>query len=241
MPEAAGAAKVQRATECDAVGAAKRYIALLDPGTSFIDQQFRHPLVCEQVDRIDIYDLPSADLGRYRGLIVPNHVDQEFLHREHARIRAFLDDGRVLVFNGHLFREWLPGARPFVPKGLDGSRLVPRGIHGSDDYNVRIVTPHPIFEGVRPEDLTFRRGVRGFFARGHHPPPDGAEILLTLESGEPIIHVDRRSTRGTILVHSGNDLLGYAGDATTASRVAPQLLRWMREVSRAPGETGEPA
>lgn len=216
-------------------------IALLHPGTIFLEQQLRQPLLREQVEPIDIYDLPSTDLGRYLGLIVPNHADQEFLFREHARIRAFLDGGRVLVFNGHLFRAWLPGAGLFVPKGLDGTRLVPRGIHESDDYNVQVVTPHPIFERVRPADLTFRRGVRGFFARGHHPPPEEAEVLLALQSGEPIVYLDRRSTRGTILVHAGNDLLGYAGDATTASRVAPQLLRWMRQEARARQQQEVPA
>jgi hypothetical protein len=208
-------------------------LALLDPGTTFLEQQFHHVLLRENVDRIDVYDLPTADLEPYLGLFVPNHVDQEFLLRERAHIRAFLDRGRVLVFNGHLFRDWLPGAQPFVPKGLDGTRLVPRGIHESDDYNVRVVTPHPIFAGVAEDDLTWRRGVRGFFARGHHPVPAGAEVLLALQSGEPIVYVDRVSTRGTILVHGGNDFLGLAGDSTSAARVAPQLIDWMRQEARA--------
>lgn len=193
--------------------------ALLDPGTFFVDQQRQHPLVRDAVETIDIYDLPDVDLSRFAGLFVPGLADQEFLWRERARIRAFLDGGKVLVFSGHLFRPWLPGGSAFVPKAIRSFR----------DYLVQIARPHPIFEGVDPQDLTFRKGVAGFFSRGHHPPPDGAEVLLTLAGGEPIVYLDRHSTRGTILAHAGNDLLGYASAGTTAGRIVPQLLRWMRQ------------
>jgi hypothetical protein len=52
--------------------------------------------------------------------------------------------------------------------------------------------------------------------------------------GEPVVYVDRQSTGGVILAHSGNDLLTYGiGDDTTATRIAPQLLAWIRtEASR---------
>ncbi len=194
-------------------------IALLDPGNFFVEQQRQYPLVRDEVEAIDIYDLPDVDLSRFLGLFVPGLADQEFLLWERERIRAFLDDGKVLVFSGHLFRPWLPGGSAFVPKAIRSVR----------DYTVQVARPHPIFEGVEPQDLTFRKGVAGFFARGHHPPPDGVEVLLTLAGGEPIVYLDRRSTRGTILAHAGNDLLGYAGSETTAGRIVPQLLRWMRQ------------
>ena len=84
--------------------------------------------------------------------------------------------------------------------------------------------------GVREEDLTFRRGVAGFFARGHHRPPPGAEILARLvdpEDGEPIVYVDRVSTAGVILVHAGNDLIASVDRDSTAGRIAAQLVGWM--------------
>jgi hypothetical protein len=69
----------------------------------------------------------------------------------------------------------------------------------------------PIFRGIGLDELTFRRGVAGFFARGHHPVPDGAQVLTRLAGGEPATYLDRVSTAGTILVQAGSDLLGYCG------------------------------
>lgn len=202
-------------------------IALLDVGINDRPLHMKYDFVREVVEPLDMYDLPSVDLGRYIALIITGNVDQELLYRERSVIRNFLDDGKVLLFSGHLLHPWLPGAGTFVPKE----------IHSFRDYKIRIVVPHPIFEGVREEDLTFRRGVAGFFARGHNPPPEGAEILLELAGGEPIVYIDRRSTRGVILAHSGNDLLAFGLDRLyddgapqiTTSRIAPQLLAWIRE------------
>jgi hypothetical protein len=189
-----------------------------------VNTVLRHPELGEGMVAIDMYDLPDAGLSPFAGLMVPITVDQELLFRERDRIRAFLDRGRVLVFSGHLLRPWLPGAGLFVPRVI-------RSYH---DYALRIVAPHPIFAGVTEHDLTYRRGVAGFFARGHNPPPAHAEVLVTLPGGEPVVYVDRQSTGGVILAHSGNDLLTYGiGDDTTATRIAPQLLAWIRtEASR---------
>jgi len=195
-------------------------IALLHPSRSYTFNQIQDSSLRDALTAHDIYDLPSIDLTRYRALAVTSACDQEFLLRHQDQIRAFLDRGRVLVFSGHLFRPWLPGAGLFQPKT----------IHTHHDYTVRLVMPHPVFEGVREEDLTSRKGVAGFFARGHHQPPPGAEILARLvdpEHGEPIVYVDRVSTRGVILVHAGNDLLASVDRDSTAGRIAPQLIRWM--------------
>ncbi len=86
------------------------------------------------------------------------------------------------------------------------------------------LAPHPIFAGIEPDDLTFRRGVAGFFARGHHPPPPGAEVLVRLGGGEPATYVDRVSTRGTIVVHATGDLLAYP-----ETGLPDQFLTWARE------------
>jgi len=195
-------------------------IALLHPSRCYTFAQVQGSTLRDAIDPHDIYDLPGINLGQYRGLIVSSGCDQEFLLEYADVIWRFLNEGKVLAFSGHLFRPWLPGAGMFEPKTI-------RSFH---DYTVRIVAEHPVFMGVREEDLTFRRGVAGFFARGHHRPPAGAEVLVRLvdpEDGEPIVYVDRVSTAGVILVHAGNDLIASVDRDSTAGRIAEQLVGWM--------------
>lgn len=152
-------------------------------------------------------------------MIISGHSDQEFLASHASRIREFLTAGKVIQFSGQLFRRWLPGGSTFVAVDIDTYL----------DYSVRIVAAHPVFEGVEAADLTFRRRVAGFFARGYHPPPPGAQIFMTLASGEPIVYQDTISTSGTILVHAGTDLLSYVSPETSPGKIVPNLLEWIRD------------
>lgn len=188
---------------------------LLDCRTSPAGRRQRWPAL-DDVEVVDVYELGEVDLDRFAALLVAGMVDQELLWRQREVVAAFLGSGGVVVFCGQLFRPWLPGCAPFVPAVISGF----------GDYAVHLAEPHPVFAGVDAADLTFRRGVAGFFARGHHPPPPGARILATLAGGQPITWVDHRTTPGTTFVHAGADLLGYGGDDSTAARVVPQLLDW---------------
>jgi hypothetical protein len=155
----------------------------------------------ERIDQLDCYSLDRVDLSGYRGLIIAGLVDQEYLLRQRPRIEAYLAGGGVLVFGGHLHRRWLPGCSPFVP--LERA--------GVGAYRVAEVAEHPLFDGLGPYELTFRRGVAGFFARGYHPPPPGAEVLVRLGGGEPVTYLDRVSTAGTVLVQATSDPLAQGG------------------------------
>ncbi len=188
---------------------------------AMLDMDIRSPERSEFGERIDCYALGDTDLGRYRVLLVPSMVDQEYLAAHRGRIRRYLDGGGVVVFGGQVHRDWLPGASPFVAMLRDGGD--PPTLAA---YHVTEIAEHPIFAGVDADDLTYRRGVAGFFARGHHPPPPGAEVLVRLSGGEPVTYVDRVSTGGTIVLHANSDLLGYRGDASTAGRIPDQLIEW---------------
>lgn len=167
--------------------------------------------------QIKLYDLEQTDMSQFLGLVIPGTIDQEFLYLKRHIIEEFLDCKKIVVFNGHLFRKWLPNASNFIPKKINTFK----------DYYIRIVKDHPIFEGVSENDLIFRKGVAGFFARGHHSPPEGSEIIITFNTGEPVTYIDKVSTMGTIMVHSGNDLLGYAIEDNSSRRIARQLINWM--------------
>jgi hypothetical protein len=195
-----------------------------------LDMDVRNPGGGEwsgRVDRLDCYTLGSTDLARYTALIITSAVDQEHLARHRRVIRNYLDGGGVVVFGGHLHRDWLPGASEFVP-------LANRSLAG---YRVVEVADHPIFRGMGPDELTFRRGVAGFFARGHHPVPDGAEVLTRLSGGEPATYLDRVSTAGTIVVQATSDLLSYCGGALLDWVVAESAQRRAQAAGRPCGLT----
>ncbi|NHN32536.1 phosphate starvation-inducible protein PhoH [Paenibacillus agricola] len=167
---------------------------------------------------LDVYDFPQANLEPYIALIIQGSIDQELLLKHKEKIRKFVDSGKVLVFGGHLFLPWLPGAASFIPKE----------IRGHQDYEVNFHQAHPIFEGVDPNELSYRKGVAGFFARGHHPLPAGAEVVLTLPDGEPTLYIDRVSTEGTLFVSSGNALLGYQDPTESTGQITKRLIDWIR-------------
>lgn len=177
----------------------------------------RRPDVAARVDSVDQYRLRDAAVGDYRALLVSMHLDQRHFADLAPLLSAYLDGGGIIVFNGHLAYPWLPALRPFVPVVQDGL----------DSLRVHRLADHPVLDGVADDDLTFHRGVAGFYGRGHNPPPPGARALTGL--GPRRVPVDwewRPPGGGRVLMHAGSDLWMYADDPTSAARIAPQLLDW---------------
>lgn len=174
------------------------------------------PLREHGVHCIAPYALQPAQLSRYRGLLLPARADQRHLQTLREPLEDWLAGGGRLVINGHVahpFLRWLREFEPSPTRGLEGLR-------------VALAQPHPVFEGVAADDLTFRRGVAGFYARGANPPPPGAQVLNTLgPQRQPIDWLLALRGGGRLLVHSGNDIWTQGG---TAQRVLPQLLAWLR-------------
>ncbi|AQQ06009.1 hypothetical protein B0E33_22550 [Roseibium algicola] len=169
------------------------------------------------IDVIGHYDLETADLSRYPALCLPAHLDQRFFGSLTAKIEQFLDAGGTLVFNGHVAWPMLPEFQPFVP--LNRFSL--------EDLQIHRLTDHPVFEGVSTGELTYRRGVAGFYARGFNPPPEGAVSLHGVGPDRlPCDWVYERPSGGRIFMHAGNDLWMYVGSSDTTARIAPQLCAW---------------
>lgn len=167
-----------------------------------------------QLDEVDLYELAETDLSPYCGLIMSGRVDQDFLHANRKVLADFLDQGKTIVFSGDLDLPWLPGSAPALPfEARQG-----------DDLTLSFAD-HPVFEGISPDS------VGGYFVSGHHPLPVGARALATLPGGEVVIYEDKASTAGTILIHAGHTLIGYAADTRAealSKRLIPQLLTWIR-------------
>lgn len=193
---------------------------LLDSGAGFSQQNVHDGELDPKTKVLDQYELENYDMlgAGHKFLIIDEFIDQEYMVEQKEKIQAFLDQGNILLFHGHLFRHWIPGASLFVPKT----------IRNHLDYKLTVLD-HPIFEGVLSDDITYNKGVAGFFARGHHPVPEGAEVLLRLAGDEPVTYIDRNSSTGTILVHAGRSLFGYRRWTNTAARIGDQLERFLYE------------
>jgi hypothetical protein len=183
-----------------------------------------------RLERCEVSRMAQDDLaGReaLRGVtaaLVPMHADQRQLAAVRPVLEGFLEAGGTIVVCGQIAHPFLRDLRPFVPL----ARMRPA------DLAVRIETGHPIWAGIDPDDLTFRRGVAGFYGRGENPPPLAAQILTTVDHGRAAVDwlVERHG--GRLLVHGGNDLWSFADDETTAARLAPQLIGWLLAGARGP-------
>ncbi len=169
-------------------------------------------------------DLRDADFLGRRAILIEAHVDQRALLTHRAVLRTHLDAGGTVVFNGHLVYPIFEELAPFrVAAG-----------RGVKDLIVERVHAHPVFAGVSCDDLSFRRGVAGFYGRGANPAPAGAVVLHRLrQDGSPLDWVWQRPAGGQVFMHGGNTCWMYIDDGTSAARIAPQMLDWI--------EAGAPA
>ena len=172
------------------------------------------------------YEFATVDLTPYDVLVITDFADQEYLYKHKKKIEQFLSEGKIVVFCGHLFREWLPGCIPMMPKK----------IHSHRDYLVEVPKNSPIFKDVKVEDMVYTKGVAGFFARGYYFAPRHAEICLTFTDGKVITYIDRETTNGTIIVHAGRNLFGYEQRKNTSNRITSQLIEVLeKEAERRKG------
>lgn len=168
---------------------------------------------------IDEYELESTDLSNYNVLLITYFVDQEYLYKHRAIIENFLDEGKVVIFCGHLFRKWLPGCSLFMPKKINSYK----------DYLLKTIDGAPLFDGVEIDDMVSNKGVAGFFARGYYHAPEKAEVCLTFTDGKVVSYIDRHTTNGTIIVHAGQNILGYKNSEKTTKKITEQALVLLKE------------
>ncbi|NFV79599.1 hypothetical protein [Magnetospirillum aberrantis] len=179
---------------------------------------FRSPSCGGRVDSVGQYELGRTDLDTYDAILVSMLADQHSLIDQTPRLEAFLDRGGTLVLNGHMAYPPVAGLRPFVPQTG----------RGTEALTIHRLADHPVFDGVDGADLTYRRGVAGFYGRGHNPAPDGAIALNGIgPDRDPLDWVWQRPAGGTVFMHGGLDVWAYAADPTSAARMAPQLVDWL--------------
>lgn len=171
----------------------------------------------DRIKSADIYSLDTQPLEEFGALLIGMHVDQRFLAARAERLDRFLDDGGAVTVSGQIAYPFLTGLTLFQPLRN----------YGVEDLIVRREAAHPVWEGVAEDQMTFRRGVAGFYGRGWHQPPDGATVIHSIGPDRHPLDFVYRAGKGRVLFHGGNDLWQYAGGNDTMSRIAPQLLDWL--------------
>ncbi|WP_366655529.1 hypothetical protein [Fodinicurvata sp. EGI_FJ10296] len=164
------------------------------------------------------HDLSERDIDRSTGLITTIHLDQIRFHELRPAIDRFFRRGGRLFFNGHPVRRFVDGLTPFVP--LDSPRR--------RDLDLSALTAHPVFAGIDTPSLATRKGVAGFFGRGHAPPPPGAAAVTGLGPNRwPVDWTWDTPAGGTLFIHAGNDLWSVADDPAVNARLAGNIIQWV--------------
>lgn len=171
----------------------------------------------DKIQSADIYSFDTQSLEEFSALLISMHVDQRFLAARAGRLDRFVEDGGTVSVNGQIAYPFLIGLTLFHP--LRDYRV--------QDLNVRREVTHPVWEGVEEDQLTFRRGVAGFYGRGWHQPPDGAIVIHSIGADRHPVDFVYQVGKGRVLFHGGNDLWQYAGASDTTGRIVPQLLEWL--------------
>ena len=171
-----------------------------------------------QITILDQYSFDPAALRNVDGLLLGQHLDERHLGAFRISLDAFLDQGGRVAVMGPIVLPFMTCLVPHRPEG-DGHR---------EDWLLEVANDHPVSKGVSADDLTYRKGVVGFWARGCIAPPTEAVILTQFQkTGAPVDWVWDSGTGGKLFVHPGNDVWGYAKEPNTSAQVFPQLLDWM--------------
>ena len=177
---------------------------------------------------LQLYDIPFADFSAYAGVIVTNFVEEAFLLEHKEIIENYLNDGGVLLSQTENFLPWLPGCGNWMRSPIS-----------LKDREIRLTEPvHPMFAGIDPYDLNYKKGVRGFFSRGYLEAPEHSEVIVEDQAGKAIIYIDRKTTGGTIVAGAGTDLYRFGIQENSSRVLRHQILGWIREEYEAnKGET----
>lgn len=163
------------------------------------------------VKHIDIYELANTDLSQVSGISISGACDQIELTKQRQLLSAWVRGGGRLLLNGHPRRVYVDEL-PQIRK-LD--------FHGAADVWLSEVEAHPIWEGVRRQELLYRTGVpgkhsfaelekigvAGFYGHAYLGDlPEQAVIITGIGPYRLPVDIAYRLGAGEVVVHAGNDL-----------------------------------
>lgn len=162
-------------------------------------------------------DLTDQHFEAASGLMTTTHLDQLGFMTYTEVLQNFLNRGGRWFFNGHFMRPLVPGLKTYVPiKKAKRHDLV-----------LGRLNDHPVFAGIDQCSLETRKGVAGFYGRGHNPLPDGGLAINGI--GPDLLPVDwvwSRPEGGHVFSHAGNDLYGMSDDDATRTQLTERIISW---------------
>ncbi len=190
-------------------------IGLLYSGVSYQYTFLQRPENRGRIVQLNVWEMAHHDLSVFDLIIVPRGSDQEALYAFRTKIYEYLDGGGVLASFGEVTTDWLPGVR------WDG--VLP-----SDDGPLQFAATHPVLQNLIPTDVHWHHGYTGWCCHGHFKEPKKGEVLIRTETGDPVMYIDRTSTRGTIIAGSEIDVVCHAAHGEAAAqRMFENILRWI--------------
>jgi hypothetical protein len=152
------------------------------------------------------------------------HADQILLLEHASSLDGLLARGGRILVNGHPLRPFVAGVSGFVPSGQ--GRLA--------DLTLTPLADHALFEGIPREAFQARRGVAGFYGRGHAPPPTGA-LPVTGVGPEraPLDWEWRHPSGGRLFCHAGNDLWTTLDCPALTRRLVRNICGWLTDAAAA--------
>jgi hypothetical protein len=161
-------------------------------------------------------ELTPETLFAHRGLVTGTQLDQDRALGWAEALGRWLEAGGRWLFNGHMLRPILPEAAPFVPMTRPGR---------ADLVQTRLA-PHPILDGLPPDQLEANKGVAGFYGRGHNPMPEGAVAVTGLGPDRVPVDWHWAVGAGAVFSHAGNDIWGAGLEHGLGPVLTARCIGW---------------
>lgn len=179
---------------------------------------FQAPIAAGRIREVLEWEMTKEDFEGAPAVLTTMHLDQIRALSWQRYFGALLARGGRIALSGHVMRPFIDGLSPYIPAGKAGR----------DGLTLSVLAEHPIFDGIDRVACGVRRGVAGFYGRGHNPMPSGATALTGVGPAQaPIDWIWDRADGGSVFSHAGNDLWGVSEDEETTARQISNLVDWV--------------
>ncbi len=166
--------------------------------------------------------LDATSLDDAVALVITMHADQILLAERAPLLDGLLARGGRLLVNGPAMRPFVAGVRGFVPSGA--GRIA--------DLVLTPLVDHALFDGIPREAFQTRRGVAGFYGRGHTPPRPGATAITGIGQARAPLDWEWRHPSGRVLFwHAGNDMWTTLDETVLTERLARNICGWLADAA----------